>query len=114
MELLLNSIMRARTVNEAQNFERGQDPKKYLGLGLDPEKYIKVKLKEKGFDVEKNYKEFLDLYYEGFRDMALDEIGDHVLHILDEGIKDPRYMFEYLDNELDTYFQMKEEFGEMP
>jgi len=26
--------MRARTVNEDQNFERGQDPKKSLGIGI--------------------------------------------------------------------------------
>jgi len=99
-------------VNEGTHFERGQDPKKALGVGLDSENYVKIKLKEKGFDPDDAYEDFMNLFYEGFRDMGDEEFGDHIIYILDKC--DPKCMMEYMNDELGNYFQMKEEFGEMP
>lgn len=97
---------------ESQNFERGQDPKKTLNVGLNSDNYVKSKLRERGFTGTKHQDEFWALFSEGFRDMSMDEMGNHVIYILDEG--DPKKMMEYMDNELNNYFQMKKEFGETP
>lgn len=41
--------MRAKRVNENIAFERGKDPKKTIGVGLDCKRYVKSQLEKKGF-----------------------------------------------------------------
>ena len=57
--------MKAKTVNENINFERGQDPKSAMGIGWDLDKYIEEGLKKRGHaDVN-----FCDEFYLNMREM---------------------------------------------
>ena len=49
--------MRAKAVNEVQNFERGQNPKRAIGIG--------------GLDLSKDYQERIDEYYQAIDGITL-------------------------------------------
>ena len=101
--------MRARRVNEQQSFERDSNPKKALNLGLDCQKYVKLKLSQTPYNKEDDIEQFWSLYYAGFEEWDSGEYGEHVIHILDESFKNPKYMMEYMDSEIENYIDFRQE-----
>ena len=71
--------MRAKTVNEQQDFERGQDPKKAMDLGYQGyEEYIDKKLKGKNEDP----KEFWNSFWNTYQDTDSDAVMEEMMEIL--------------------------------
>lgn len=103
--------MRAKSISENIKFERGKDPKKTLGIGLDSRRYVKSELEKKGFDIDSEG-EFWDIFQEGFEDWSKEEIAEHIIYILNNG--DPKFLMKYLNFELENYYQLKKDYGEMP
>ena len=90
--------MRAKTVNESKDFERGQDPKKAMGLGWDMDKYIEAELQKKG----KGDVDFWDEFYEGMRSMY--NVGDMTEMLVDMlEHTSPEHQKQWADNFLDLY-----------
>lgn len=95
--------MRAKNVNEA-NFERGTDPKKAMGVGINNyEGYIKAKLHETypDKDLDKVEVEFWDSFYDGFVDEKSYNIVESLLNILKE--TPLKYQMEYMEGDLDAF-----------
>jgi len=102
--------MRAKRVNENIAFERGKDPKKTIGVGLDCKRYVKSQLEKKGFGNPVERRDSGNLFGTGFEDMSADEMASHVIYILDSG--DTESMINYMNMELDNFYQFKEETDE--
>lgn len=102
--------MRAKRINENIAFERGKEPKKTISVGLDCKRYVKSQLEKKGFGNPVDEERFWDLFGAGFEDMSADEMAAHVIYILDAG--DIESMINYMNMELDNFYQFKEETDE--
>jgi len=103
--------MRAESIFENINFERKSDPKKSLKIGLDCKNYVRSQLEKKGFIDSDSEEEFWDLFTSGFEDWSKEEISNHVIWILNQG--NPKNMINYMNAELDNYYEMKKEYGEI-
>ena len=91
-------MMRAKPVNEVQNFEKGQNPKKAMGLGIkDYEDYIRLKVKE--LDISED--DFIQEIYDSYEDMPSIELLDMALNILKNTPLE--YQIDWIDNEIDEY-----------
>jgi hypothetical protein len=96
--------MRAKTVNENQQFQRGQDPKESLGIGIrNYEDYLNMKIRQlyPNENPEKKLDEFWGEYHEGFEDWSTKDIADEVLSILENTPLE--YQIEYFENELEMF-----------
>jgi len=102
--------MRAKRVNEAQDFERGQDPKKSMGIGInDYEDYVRIQLQKKYpeediQDIEIRYWEF---FYDGFEDEKGYDVAETMMDILKHTPLE--YQIEWIKGNLDMFFEMNDE-----
>jgi len=104
--------MRAKTINESQNFERDQDPKKTMGLGInDYEDYVKMKLREKypDDDIEDLGTRFWKSFYDGFEDITGYEVAESMMEVLKH--TPLKYQIEWIQGDLEMFFEMKDENG---
>ena len=102
--------MRAKTVNENVNFERGQDPKKKMGLGYkDAEGYVKAKLKGMFPDKDLDSVEstFWEMVSEGYHDMKGYEIHEMILNVLKE--TPLQYQIDWVEGDLEEFEEGVEE-----
>lgn len=73
--------MRAKTINESQNFERRQDPKKALDLGIKSgEDWATMEIKKAELDSD----DFWEKYSEGGREASNYELLDTIDNLIEK------------------------------
>ncbi len=96
--------MRAKSVNEEQNFERGQDPKKAMGIGWDMEKYVDREMERMGYGTggRNGEKDFWEEFYQGMGDLYdRTDLIEIILDLVDK--TPPEYQKEWIDEHLSNY-----------
>ena len=95
--------MRARTVNENVNFERGKDPKSKMDIGVkDMTGYVKMEL-EKKFpkeDPDELESRFWDIFFQGFQDDRGPKVAERFLTWMENSLP-LEYQKNYIQDELD-------------
>ena len=97
-------LMRAKTVNENVNFERGQDPKKAMGIGYnDVEGYVNAKLKGMfpNKDLDSVESSFWNMVADSYQDMKGYEIHEMILTVLKN--TPLKYQMEWMEGDLEEF-----------
>lgn len=97
--------MRAKTVNEQQDFERGKDPKEAMGVGMTGFKdYMDRKLQDMGDDP----KEFWNYYANIIRNFSdTQTLWEEMMEIL--GHTPLEFQKMWADDKLEFWREVKEE-----
>ncbi len=90
--------MKARSVNENVNFERGQDPKEAMGIGWDVDKYIDGELEKRGHGDIDFWGEFQQATLE---DHGPEELLEMIIEMLEH--TSPEYQKKWADGYLSNY-----------
>ena len=90
--------MKAKIVNEDINFEKEQDPKKTMGLGINGyQDYVKLKSKQLGISPQTLF----DYIYMEYEETPSYELIDMVYEVL--GHTSIEYQIDFIDNEIEAY-----------
>ena len=99
--------MRAKSINEDQNFERGLDPKKSMGIGINNfEDYMNLKFKERGL-TEDDYEGWWNWNIEQRGQESTEELLEAYFTLLENAPL--AYQIEWADNEMKIYFDEMDE-----
>lgn len=91
-------------ITEQQEFERGKDPKKAMGVGFtNIEDYVKRKLQEifPNENVDKMESSFWEMVADGYDEWKSYEIHDSIMDILKE--TPPKYQMEWISGDLEEF-----------
>jgi hypothetical protein len=108
-DLFAQKLNKVFGVNEAQNFERGNDPKKSMGIGItDYKNYVRLKLGEKYPNENLEYLEerFWSNFYEGFSDERPEDVAESMLAVLEHTPLD--YQIEWIQGDLEMFDSLME------
>jgi hypothetical protein len=96
--------MRAKSVNEKLDFERGKDPKKSMGIGIsDYHDYVRIKLHEKypDDDQEDLIDRFWEFFYSGYSEERPESVAEFMLSVLEHTPLD--YQIEWIQGDLEDF-----------
>jgi hypothetical protein len=96
--------MRAKRVNENISFERGNDPKKSMGIGIkDYEDYIKIELHKKypDKDIQDLEIRFWESFYDGFQEEKGYAVAKTMMDILKHTPLE--YQIEWIKGDLEMF-----------
>ena len=95
--------MKAKTVNENVNFERGQDPKEAMGIGIkDFYGFVKFEAEKHGLDPD----DFWEERYEYARDEKGNDILEELYDVLSHTPLD--YQISYIEDNLKYWIEENE------
>lgn len=109
-DLFAQKLNKVFGVNEAQNFERGQDPKKSMGLGInDYEDYVRIKLQQKyqDEDIQDLEIRFWESFYDGFEDEKPYDVAETMMDVLKHTPLE--FQIDFIQGDIDMFFQMMDE-----
>jgi len=95
----------AELIKESQDFERGSDPQKAMGVGLkNMDGYIKMKLRERfpNEDPQELLEAFWSFFAMYWEDESPDEVADHFLNYMKKHIP-LKYQIEYIEEDIKEY-----------
>ena len=87
--------MRAKVVNEQQEFERGKDPKKAMNIGFSKERYARDEFNKRNIPSDLDFWEDMEAYLAEFDKSELVQI---IINMLDE--TSPEYQMEWIDSQM--------------